>query len=303
LYTQGISVTQGITRGAAGAAIAGNQAQVRITYPEAEGTTYKAVSTGVGAIIGATPTDAVNTNISGVSTDFSKGLTTVTTTDATAHNNVLTLASSTAGEQTISVSSLDATTGVATDLYSIVITWGGASVVSTQYSAVRIGAGTTGNGTDITAATASDATVATTVSSAVAGAQRFTIRASTFDQNNAALSVASFGASISGPGLISIENDNSSTAAGNGRSVATTAASNTATVAVWSDGSAGAATITITATTAAGVTTTLGTKTVTFVGAPASITVTQNLFIARAGLALGLATATTSRVAATTNVN
>jgi trimeric autotransporter adhesin len=255
---------------------------------------FSVTTSGVGTIVSATATTTAPANLNGTTPAGGVSWTPVTTVQ----NLAIVTSSTVPGVQTINIQPIGAN-GVPGTPITATITWGSALAVSTQYSAVRIGAGTTGNGTAITAASASDATVATTVSSAVANAQRFTIRASSFDQNNVALSVASFGASITGPGLISIENDDSSTAVGNGRSVATTTASNTATVAVWSDGSAGVSTITITATTAAGVTTTLGTKTVTFVGAPASITVTQNLFIARAGQALGLVTPTTSRVAAT----
>ena len=294
LYTQGISVTQGTTRGAAGAAVVGNQAQVRITYPEAEGTTYKTVSTGVGAILGATPTDAVNTNISGVSTDFSKGLTTVTTTNVTAHNNVLTLASTVAGDQTITVTTVDTTTGIGTSLYSIKITWGAASAVSTQYSLVKLLAGAVS--TDVTSATAD--TTATIVSSA-AGTQRFTIQIETNDQNNVAMAGFTLGASIAGPGLIGISAArNATTATGRSLTVAQAAGNAFGSVSVWADGSAGTATITVTATNSLGVTTVLGTKTVRFAGAVNKATVTQNLFVAKAATQLGL-TPTTSRVAAT----
>jgi hypothetical protein len=292
LYTQGISVTQGTTRGAAGAAVVGNQAQVRITYPEAEGTTYKAVSTGVGSILGATPTDANNTNISGLTTDFSKGLTTVTTTDATAHNNVLTLASTVAGDQTITVTTVDTTTGIGTSLYSIVITWGAASAVSTQYSLVRLLAGAVA--TDVTAATLD--TAVTTVSSA-AGTQYFTIQVETNDQNNVAMTGFTLGASIAGPGLIGIADSRTVTTA-TGRSLTVPLTGAFGAVSVWGDGTAGSGIITVTATNALGVTTVLGTKTVRFAGAVSKATVTQNLFVARAATQLGL-TPTTSRVTAT----
>jgi len=293
-YVSGISVTQGTTRGNPGAAVVGNQAQVRITYPEAEGTTYRTVSTGVGSILGATPTDAVNTNISGLTTDFSRGFSTVTTTDQTAHNNVVTLASTVAGDQTITVTTVDPTTGIGTALYSIVITWGAASAVSTQYSLVKLLAGAVT--TDVTAATAD--TTATTVSQA-AGTQYFTIQIETNDQNDVAMAGHTLGASIAGPGLIGISaGRNATTATGRSLTVAQAAGNAFGSVSVWGDGSAGSATITITATNAAGVTTTLGTKTVRFAGPVARATVTQNLFVARAATQLGL-TPTTSRVSAT----
>jgi trimeric autotransporter adhesin len=285
-------------------AVAGGIAKVRFgTDAHTTGAVYNVTSSGVGSIqtIEAGTFDDVDARVGiAAASDFTQGARLVTDADADFNDAIIVVNSAVSGTQTLSFTRIDSATGAPAVVATQVITWGASPAVSTQYSAVRISAGTTGNGTAVSSATASDATVATTVSSAT-GTQRFVIRAGTFDQNNAAISVASFGASISGPGLLSITNTNTNTNAGNGRSVSTAAASNTATVAVWGDGSAGAATITITATTAAGATVTLGTKTVTFVGAPASVTVTQNLFIARAGLALGLPTATTSRVAATAN--
>ena len=287
-------------------AVAGGIAKVRFgTDAHTSSAVYNVTSSGVGSIqtIEAGTLDDVTTRVGiAAASDFTQGARLVTDADADFNDAIVVVNSAVSGTQTLTFTRIDAATGAPAVVATQVITWGASPAVSTQYSAVRIGAGTTGNTTNITSATASDSSVATTVSGSVAAAQRFTIRASTFDQNNAALSVANFGASITGPGLLSIENDNDNTAAGNGRSVRTTQASNTATIAVWSDGSAGAATITITATTADGVTTTLGTKSVTFVGSAASISVTQNLFIARAGTALGLVTPTTSRVSATNGV-
>jgi trimeric autotransporter adhesin len=284
-------------------AVAGGIAQARFaTSAKSSAQIFTVTSSGVGVIQTASASTGTPQNANGIAgtSDYTQGVRVLTSADTNQNEVLVNVASTVSGVQTLTMTGINPTTGAPSTVDTVTITWGAAPAVSTQYSAVRIGAGTTGNGVAITSASASDATVATTVSS-TPGTQRFVIRASTFDQNNAAISVASFGASITGPGLLAINNTDTNTTAGNGRSVSTAAASNTATVSVWGDGSAGAATITITATSAAGVTTTLGTKTVTFVGAPASVTVTQNLFIARAGLALGLATPTTSRVAATAN--
>jgi trimeric autotransporter adhesin len=282
-------------------AVAGGIAQARFaTSAKSSAQIFTVTSSGVGVIQTASASTGTPQNANGIAgtSDYTQGVRVLTSADTNQNEVLVNVASTVSGVQTLTMTGINPTTGAPSTVDTVTITWGAAPAVSTQYSAVRIGAGTTGNGVAITSASASDATVATTVSS-TPGTQRFVIRASTFDQNNAAISVASFGASITGPGLLAINNTDTNTTAGNGRSVSTAAASNTATVSVWGDGSAGAATITITATSAAGVTTTLGTKTVTFVGAPASVTVTQNLFIARAGQALGLPTPTTSRVAAT----
>jgi hypothetical protein len=138
-YVSGVSVTQGVTRGASGTAKIANQSKVTVTYPAAASTTYKMVSSGVGAIVGATPTDATNTNISGVSTDFSQGLTAITSATATnAHNNVLTLSSTAAGIQTITVTTVDTTTGLSSALYSITVTWSAIAALAPSASIVRI---------------------------------------------------------------------------------------------------------------------------------------------------------------------
>jgi hypothetical protein len=241
---------------------------------------FAVTTSGVGTIISATATGATVTapaNLNGTSPAGGVSWTPVTTTQ-----NLAILTSSTVpGVQTITIQPILAN-GVPGTAVTATITWGAAVAVSTQYSAVRIGAGVTGNGTAITSASASDALVATVVSRTVAAAQKFTIRASTFDQYNAALTVSSFSATITGPGLISIENDDSSTAVGNGRSVSTTVASNTATVAVWSDGTSGASTISIYAGTVL-----LGTKVVTFVGSATTATATQYLKVAATGTRLG----------------
>jgi len=301
LYTQGISVTQGVTRGASGTAKIANQAKVTITYPEAEGTTYKQVSSGVGAIVGATATDATNTNISGVATDFSAGLTTVTTTDQTAHNNVLTLSSTAAGIQTITVTTVDTTTGLSSALYSINVTWSAIAALAPAASIVRIApTGATG-ATQNTVTPGSSYT--TTADAITYSAPRATgNRAAKIEvilvnnDGTAATQGHTVEATVSGSGFV-LTNDNATAADGTARSekeVLTAGSENIAWINVSGDGTAGTGTINITVTDVdSGVKTNLPSKTVTFYGSVTKLAVTTtNFTIGKAGQAVGGSDAT-----------
>jgi hypothetical protein len=306
LYVQGIAVTQGTTRGNPGAAKTGNQAKVTITYPEAEGTTYKMVSSGVGAIIGATPTDAVNTNISGVSTDFSQGLTTVTTTNNTAHNNALTLSSTVAGVQTITVTTVDTTTGLSTALYSIKVTWSAIATLLPTASIVRHApVATVGNAQGDLASTATNYTALVdavplsaikTTGTNVATIQVLLVN----NDGTAATGGHTVTASVSGSGFV-LTDTTSTVATGNARSssVTLTAGSqNLAWVHVSADGTAGTGTITVSVTDAVTLATTvIGTETFTFYGAVSALAVdTTNFNIGRAGYTTGGASGTRASV-------
>jgi len=301
LYTQGIAVTQGVTRGASGTAKIANQAKVTITYPEAEGTTYKQVSSGVGAIVGATPTDAVNTNISGVATDFSAGLTTVTTTNGTAHNNVLTLSSTAAGIQTITVTTVDTTTGLSSALYSITVTWSAIAALAPAASIVRI-APTGATGATQNTVTPG-ATYTTTADAIPYSAPRATgnrvAKIEVILVNNdgtAATQGHTVTASVSGSGFV-LTNDNATAADGTARSESealTAGSENIAWINVSGDGTAGTGTVNITVTdVVSGVTTSLPSKTVTFYGSVTKLAVTTtNFTIGKAGQAVGGSDAT-----------
>jgi protocatechuate 3,4-dioxygenase beta subunit len=302
LYTQGIAVTQGVTRGASGTAKIANQAKVTVTYPEAEGTTYKQVSSGVGAIIGATPTDAVNTNISGVATDFSAGLTTVTTSDATAHNNVLTLSSTAAGVQTITVTTVDTTTGLSSALYSITVTWSAIAALAPSASIVRIApVATAANAQGSTGATANAYT--TTLDAIPYSAPRAigtnvaTIQVILVNgDGTAATQGHTVTASVSGSGFV-LTDVSGAAANGTARSesqVLTAGSENVAWIHVSGDGTAGTGTINITVTdVATGTSTALPSKTVTFYGAVTKLAATAtNFTIGKAGQAVGGADAT-----------
>jgi len=167
------------------------------------------------------------------------------------------------------------------------VTWGSPLTPSAQYSLVKLLDGAVS--TDVTTATAD--TTSTTVSSA-AGTQRFTIQVETNDQNGSAITMAALTATITGPGLIGVA-DSRTVNTASGRSLTIPLTGAFAGISVFGDGSAGVSTITVVVTNSAGVSTALGSKTVTFVGAPAKATVTQNLFIAKAATTLGLTPTTT----------
>ena len=302
LYTQGIAVTQGVTRGASGTAKIANQSKVTVTYPAAASTTYKMVSSGVGAIVGATPTDATNTNISGVSTDFSQGLTAITSADATAaHNNVLTLSSTAAGIQTITVTTVDTTTGLSSALYSITVTWSAIAALAPAASIVRI-APTGATGATQNTVTPG-ATYTTTADAIPYSAPRATgnrvAKIEVILVNNdgtAATQGHTVTASVSGSGFV-LTSDSATAADGTARSESealTTGSENIAWINVSGDGTAGTGTINITVTdVVSGVTTSLPSKTVTFYGAVTKLAVTTtNFTIGKAGQAVGGSDAT-----------
>ena len=281
-YVKGINVSQGTTRGNPGAAASGNQAQVTVTLPAAASTTYKILSTGVGAIVGATPTDVTNANFSGVSSDFSQGLTATTSTTATnAHNEVLTLSSAAAGVQTISVSSIDANSGVATALYSTTVTWGAVAVLapslSTAYNNDPAGA--------VTASATTNAVARSAVKTAGTPIAQITVTLNktdgTADTNGDKVS-----ASISGSGFVLVDETNGvgTLASTTNRTSSSSVAQSVHYVHVATDGTAGVGTITVSVTDAVSlVTTTIGTFAVTSYGPAAALAVTANYTIGEIG--------------------
>ncbi len=269
----GINVFQGTTRNTtAGTAPVSGQASVRLVAPQhaAAATPFTFRTSGVGSIygvgtiVGGGAVKAVN----GSTTDFSTGVVLTTAADTVLASVPVTLTSSVAGVQNITVTSVDATSGVATTIYTGSITWGSAPASSATLSLVTLLAGATN-----TAATGAAAdTTATAVSKSLA-TQAFTIPVAIRDQNNVALIGQGLAVSVTGPGTLGLlDNANNATAKG-GRSLSiTTMAGSAASVAVWADGTAGTSTITITSGT-----TVLAVKTVTFFGSVAKLTATQNL--------------------------
>jgi hypothetical protein len=285
IHVSGIRVSQGTTRGLTGIATVGNQAQVSVLLPaQTAAQNYRFVSSGVGAIVGATPANLTNTPIAGAD-NFSAGLTAVSAGNTTLTTQLLTLTNAVAGVQTITVTSINATTGVAAALYSTTVTWGAASVVSVSNSTAFISAGNDcATSDDVGGVTLSSAAGSTLAAGVTTGA---TICILIKDQNNSTLAGQALTATIAGPGLILMENGAGVGAANpNIRASSLTAAQMTtdaARIGIIADGTSGTGTITISSGT-----TVLATKTLTFFGAVTTLTAKQNHRLAStAGVPLG----------------
>ncbi len=177
----------------------------------------------------------------------------------------------------ITVTSFNATTGVSSTHVVATVSLGTAPAASAQYSTSIIAAG----------AAAAGASDAIGVSLArTAGVKAGNITVTVRDQNNNIMPTAGISATITGPGLLSIDDEDTTTSsAGTGRSVSLTTAeaagnNGIANVTVYADGTAGVATITITSGTV-----TLATETVTFYGTVATLEATQYMSVAEASAA------------------
>jgi hypothetical protein len=261
------------------------------------------VTTDTGAIISGTGSSAgsrtgtvTNTNGTNLAGGFNFTTSSATPSD---YMDVKVTDTGSPASTTVTVRTFNAATGAATTFVTATVTWGVASAPSAQYSLLTLN---TGTGTTDTGA-AADTTVTSGSSSVSSGAaERFRIQVVVRDQYNVAYTGATLGAKLSGAaGSLGISGTAATGGSVAGSSLtAVMTNSSVGSISVFSNGVAGAATITITATTPAGVAVTLGTKTVTFVGSASKATVTQNLFVAKAGTQLGLSPATTKAAAATT---
>jgi len=301
-YVAGIRVSQGTTRGLSGAAKLGNQGKITVVLPATASTTYKAVSSGVGAITGSVDTGTTSTTISGVATDFSAGITSVTAANTNAHGIVLTLTNAaTAGTQTITVTTVDTTTGLSSALYSTTVTWSAIAAMSPGASIVRIAP--TGTSAIAQGATPSTTNAYTSTLDAIpysapraTGNQPATIQVILVNNDGTAATQGhKVTASVSGSGFVLVDN---SGAAADGTSRSSTATltagtENVAWVHISGDGTAGTGTIGLTVTDAvSGVTTALPSKTVTFNGSVTKLAVTTtNFTIGKAGSTTGGAAA------------
>ncbi len=305
MHVSGIRVSQGTTRGGTGAAGVANQAQVFVTLPaQTAAQNYKFTSSGVGTISGAEPVNGVNTNITGSASDFSAGLTMLTTANTTLTTQLLTLTNATTpGVQTIAVTSIAPSTGLATALYSTTITWGAVAAVGT----VSAGNSTSILSTDVATPFVGTADETISVPSTVNNAAyKATIKVILNDTQAtpAAIATKAVTATISGSGLLG-------GSIGTGTTLAYTDATITGTIGrsitvntdalgqaffgVFADGSSGKGTITITQGT-----TTIATETVTFYGAVASFKATVKKNVVASG---GATTAALDVVALDANSN
>jgi len=248
-------------------------------------TSYSVTTAGVGTIVSASATTAT-VNLNGSNANGGVSWTPVTN----AQTLSVVTSSTVAGTQTLTIQPIGAS-GIPGTAITATITWGTSPAPSAQYSLLTLNttSGTTASGA------AADTTVTTASSSVSSGAAlRYTIQVVVKDQNDAALSGMTLGAKIdSTAGSLGIAEATTTAGAVAGSSLTKLMTNSIGAIGVYSNGVAGKAVITITATTAAGVSTTLGTKTVTFVGSASKATVTQNLFVVKAGAQLGVTPATT----------
>jgi hypothetical protein len=256
----------------------------------ASDTSYTVTSTGVGSVLstspaGGTATNAVNLNGSNAAGGVS--WTPVTTIQTLS----LITTSAVAGTQTLTFQPIGAN-GVPGTAITATITWGASPAISAQFSLLTLN---TTTGTTATGAAADTTTTVASSSNSAGAVERFRIQVVVKDQNDVALQGSILGAKIDGTaGSLGISGTANSGGAVAGSALsAVMTSSSVGSISVFSNGVAGKAVITITATTAAGVSTALGTKTVTFVGSASKATVTQNLFVAKAGTQLGATPATT----------
>jgi len=262
--------TSGLGTTALGATVNG-LATFTFTSPSttSSGDIYRFVSSGVGAITGATGvaadgTSANNpTEISGASGNWSAGAT-WTRSNASAGTATINLASSVAGAQTVSVTKINTATGAPTAAGSITVTWGATPVLSVANSTIYKASSTTAP-TSTTDATA-------IVADATAGTQRANILVTVKDSANNALNGQVITAALSGPGLVAWDDDGTGNGTARGSISYDTTTGNSRYLVVNGDGTGGVATITFSIGT-----TVLGTETITFYGAVAKYTASANV--------------------------
>ena len=302
MHVSGIRVSQGTTLGLTGAAKIANQGQVSVVLPAQTATqNYKFTSSGVGAIVGATPVNGTNTNVSGVATDFSSGLTMATTANTTLTTQLLTLTNAaTAGIQTITVTTINTTTGLSAALFSTTVTWSAIAALAPSASIVRIAPTATAANAQLSTGATTNAYTTTLDAIPYSAPRAIGSRVATIQvilvnsDGTAATQGHKVTASVSGSGFVLTDNSGAA-ADGTARSEAqdlTVGTENVAWIHVSGDGTAGTGTIGITVTdVATGTSTALPSKTVTFYGAVTAISAAATFTIGKAGQNVGTATA------------
>ena len=237
--------------------------------------TALAAATHTGAQTGTTyPTSSVNLVNDG-SADSNAAIT-------------ISVSSSVAGTQTLSFVPLTAA-GAPGTAQTVTITWGAAPVASAQYSSIVMLAGATGptnSGTAPALVSLTGTNVANVNAIKTFGtAGVATIGVVANASATYTMAADKITATIAGPGTVGSSTSNTGITS-TGRAISQTTTNGVAYFTIFADGNSGVSTITF-ADSTSGVT--LGSRTVTFYGAPASVKVTQNLYIAKAGSTLGLA--------------
>jgi hypothetical protein len=262
---------------------------------------YKFTSSGVGAIVGATPVNGTNTNVSGVATDFSSGLTMATTANTTLTTQLLTLTNAaTAGIQTITVTTINTTTGLSAALFSTTVTWSAIAALAPSASIVRIAPTATAANAQLSTGATTNAYTTTLDAIPYSAPRAIGSRVATIQvilvnsDGTAATQGHTVTASVSGSGFV-LTDVSGAAADGTARSEAqalTVGSENVAWIHVSGDGTAGTGTIGITVTdVATGTSTALPSKTVTFYGSVTAISAAATFTIGKAGQNVGTATA------------
>jgi hypothetical protein len=295
-YVTGLNTTQGLTLNTTtGTASVGGNATM-LYYPKYHtvATEFTIKSSGVGTISAAgTPAAGTRTYVNNVEPSAGVILTTATA-NASGDEQSIVLTSAVAGVQTITVTTVNATTGVVTTVATGTITWGSVAGISAGFSSAGsfIGNGNVRPAANALVGLSYPKTAGVTLAAgATTGA---TIAINVFDTANVAMNGQAITATIEGPGLITLASGTGTGSTGTVRAASLTGTAQAAThqsvLGISADGTAGKATITVSSGT-----TVLFTKTVIFYGTVAKITATQNLSIAKAsstsGGTLGLASA------------
>lgn len=273
----------------AATAVTGGIATVKFgTKAHTSGEVYNLTSSGVGTI----QTVAVGTNtptVAGIAaaSDYNAGARVTTSADTNFNDVTATVASSVAGVQTLTWTSLSATTGAPTVVATATITWGAAPIAAGTVSAAN---STSILSTDLLTpfVGTADETISA-INTANARAATIKVILNDTQATTAAIASKAVTATISGSGLLGGSTGTGTTLAYTdatvtgtlGRSITVnTDALGQAFFGVFADGSSGKGTITITQGT-----TTIATETVTFYGAVASFKATVKKNVVASGAA------------------
>jgi trimeric autotransporter adhesin len=284
---------------ASGTQNVGSQSAAAFFLPAASTTTsiYQVTATGaniVGAYRGTA--DAANANTytstTGIvkqdGTTFNSGITytgQATVTAVTGSSDatdalIIQFTSATAGAATVTLKSINATTGALSTVSSVTVSYGAVPVISPSLSTAYLGQGNAcATSAETTAIRVAKTAGVALTSTSTTGA---TLCVNLKNTSGSAILGQAVSVSVSGPGLITLASGNGTGSTGTVRAASLTAtameSSSQVVVGISADGTAGAGTITLTA---GGVV--IATKVVNFYGSVASLTATQNYKIARSG--------------------
>jgi len=265
--------------------VAGGQATVRFTnFTTDVARTYYVTTTG-GAITAVTERDT-GTNLGAFArtnnSDFGNGIN--FTTDGSSLSSDaydISVTDNGAATSVVTIRYFNASTGAATTFATATVTWGVAPALSATYSTAKLAAGNSCSTAATTAVVLASTAGVTLAAGATTGAS---LCIETKDQYDVALTGQALSVTISGPGLIRLDDNTTTGVTGNVRTQSLTAASrastSTAAIGITADGTAGVATITVTSGT-----TVITTKTVTFYGAVAKYTPTVLQVVSADGVA------------------